>query len=243
MPSVGDSTRTRPLSRTRPSTSTGCGASAAAERRAAARGHRRRTSARAVGGRGRTSARSCGLVLKTRGAAASPPARRRASAVSCLQLLGRPARTRPPPRGAPRRSTSRAGCRGTGAAAPSSTAGRAARTGRRSPARAARPSSPTARPRAAGARCAGCPAWCGPGRCRWRGAAPGTARRPRPGRPGTRLAGLGEEVVGVLDVDLRRALQVGAAGGRAPASRGWGRRRRRRSRRGPASACRAPLSW
>ena len=45
-------------------------------------------------------------------------------------------------------------------------------------------SSPTARPRAAGARCGGCPASCGPAWCRCRGGTPGTARPTQTGGVG-----------------------------------------------------------
>ncbi len=76
-----------------------------------------------------------------------------------------------------------------------------------------RPSSPTAPPPAAGARCAGCPAWCAAARCRCRGGSPGTSRptrcpgsaaRPRPRRR-TRAA--------VPIRTRRRALEVGGAVG------------------------------
>ena len=66
-----------------------------------------------------------------------------------------------------------------------STAGPAVRTGTPGPAARSR-SPPRARPRAAGVRCAGCPAWSWPDWCTCRGGTPGTARRPRPARSGTR---------------------------------------------------------
>ncbi len=134
----------------------------------------------AVGGLGRPSAPAPGGADRPAAQRRRPVHRVRARVAG--QLAARPARSARPARRRSRASSSvgdpgvlalgllvhpgdrgaRAGCRGTAAAAPCASSAAAVGTGRRRR-RAPRPWSPTARPRAAGARCAGCPAWSGPG--------------------------------------------------------------------------------
>ena len=153
-----------------------------------------------------------------------------------LQLVGDRGVARARPRGAPRRSTSRAGCRGTAAAAPSARAARSSSYGyvrARADGRGGRPqlglaqqvlAAPVA---ALGARLR----W-----CRCRGGSPGTARPTQTG--GVRVLGRAPRR---RTPRAARARTVGepsrSRGARAPrrASPGSARRRRRRSRTAPAT--------
>ena len=129
----------------------------------------------------------------------------------------------------------RAGCRGTAAAAPPpDPLERVVRVVRARSAR--RRSPPTAPPRAAGARCGGCPRLV---RC-LRGVGPAVQlevqlARPHRRAPGTRLRARSKKSRGRVDRDRRRALERAGARAPRPSSRASARRRRRRSRTAAAT--------
>ena len=168
-----------------------------------------------------TPSRAYGPALATTSAVARrrPAPRARPRSPSRARSATRRSCARPP--GAPRRSRCRAGCRGTAAAARSASSVPARRPGSRR--RPGRPRwRPTARPRAAGARCAGCRAWCGPAWCRCRGGTPGTARPTTPAGAGTPPRPSAKNSAGVVDPDGRASPRATGCGPRRRASPGSG---------------------